>query len=309
MPPSREITKLPFTLAHPAAALPLLRRPFVPSALAAGAMAPDAPYFLRAAGIYSDSAQDWYEPFLNATNTHSSGWGLGVNLLFALGLTAAYRLLRKPVTALLPAGLGLPDPRPTSAGRAGTRYALWLLLSAFIGIVSHLAWDSFTHHDGYLVTHVALLRASGPGGLTVDRVLQYVSTVAGLAAIGICLWRRRDRLRTERDTVARLRPAARWCAVAVLVGAAVLGGSVQARDDYHAYRFETVVDYSRPIERDLGDGYTETSYPSRTVKAPWGTVTEGVLTGAAKRAGAASAAALLLFCAVWHTRRLVRTNP
>ncbi|RLV04665.1 hypothetical protein CTZ27_11680 [Streptomyces griseocarneus] len=299
---------MPFTLSHPAAVLPLLRHPFVPSALAAGAMAPDVPYFLQAAGIRSTDARDWYEPFLNATNTHTPGWGLGAGLLFALCLAAACRLLRRPVTALLPVGLGLPEPEPTRGLRARTRHALWLLLSAFIGIVSHLAWDSLTHSDGFLVTHVALLRAPAPGGLTVARLLQHVSTVGGLMAIGMYLWHRRDRLRAEDDTVSRLRPATRWSVVAVLAGAAVLGGAAQARSDFSLYRFETVEDLDRPIVRDLGYGSTETTYPTRTVKAPWGTVAEGVLTGAAKTAGAASAAALMLFSATWHTRRLLHTE-
>lgn len=79
---------MPFTLAHPAVVLPLVRRPFVPGALVAGAMAPDLPYFLGAAGIASTRAGDWYGVFLNATETHGP-LGLLLNLPFALALTAA----------------------------------------------------------------------------------------------------------------------------------------------------------------------------------------------------------------------------
>lgn len=290
---------MPFTLSHPAAVLPLLRPPFVPSALIAGAMAPDVPYFLGAAGINSASAQDWYGPFLNATNTHALSWtGLTADLFFTLTLMSAYRLLRGPVTALLPTGTGLPNPGP----RARSRY---LLLSALIGIATHLAWDSFTHGDGFLVTHTALLRAPAVAGLSVARLLQYLSTAGGLAAIAAHLWRHRERLRTGGDdAVVRLRPAVRWSVVGALVGAAVLGGTVQARGDFRQYRYESVADLGHPIVRRHSDGSVETSYPTRTVKAPWGTVAEGVLTGAAKTGGAGAAVALLLFAGGWHVRRL-----
>ncbi|MCC3768584.1 DUF4184 family protein [Streptomyces sp. UNOC14_S4] len=294
---------MPFTLSHPAAVLPVLRRPFVPSALVAGAMAPDIPYLLNTLGVTATGPQDWYEPLLNATNTHSPGWGLSVSLLFTLCLVAAYRLLRGPVTALLPTGFALPEPGPTAGVRARTRYTLWLLLSALIGITSHVAWDSLTHGDGFLVTHVALLREPVMGGLPLARLFQYVSAVGGLAVTGTYLWRHRSRLRTEADTTARLRPAMRWSVIAALVAATVLGGAAQVPGDIGAHRYETEYDYSRPIVRDLGDSTTETSYPGRTVATPWGTLAEEVLTPAAKRAGASSGIALLLYGATWHALR------
>ncbi|MFI8929236.1 DUF4184 family protein [Streptomyces sp. NPDC053474] len=299
---------MPFTLSHPAAVLPLLRHPFVPSALLAGAMAPDAPYLLGALGLTATRSTDWHEPLLNATTTHSPGWGLGVDLFFTLCLLAAYALLRRPITALLPADRALPDPGLADGVRGRPRHALWLLLSALIGIASHQVWDSFTHADGYWVTHVALLREPALGGLSLARLLQYASTVVGLVAVGAYLWRHRSRARASRaDTTARLRPALRWSVVAALTTAAALGGAAQARDDFETHRYETVYDYSRPITRDLGDGATETSYPSRTVETPWGTLAEEVLTPAAKTAGASFAVALLLYGAAWHTRR--RATP
>ncbi|MEU2602760.1 DUF4184 family protein [Streptomyces hirsutus] len=299
---------MPFTLSHPAAVLPLMRRPFVPAALVAGAMAPDAPYFLAVLGVSSTSSQDWYGPFLNATETHSFGGGLVVDLPFAIGLVAAYRMLRAPITALLPSGLRLPEPERTTGLPAKVRSIMWLLLSALVGIASHLAWDSFTHGDGFPATYVqSLLHASALGGLTVDRLLQYASTAFGLAAVGWHLWRRRDRLRTHggTDTVARLGPVMRWSVVTLLVAAPLLGGALNARDDFDAYRYETEEDYSRPITVDLGDSVSET-YPSRTVQAPWGTLAEGVLTGAAKRAGASFAVALLLYSATWQIGAISR---
>ncbi|MDX2530210.1 DUF4184 family protein [Streptomyces europaeiscabiei] len=299
---------MPFTLSHPAAVLPLMRRPFVPASLVAGAVAPDVPYFLDVLGVSETSPQDWYGPLLNATETHSLGVGLVVNLPLAIGLVAAYRMLRAPITALLPSDLRLPEPERTTGLSAKVRYTMWLLVSALIGIASHLAWDSFTHGDGFLVTHVQPLRASALGGLSVARLLQYASTAFGLAAVGWHLWRRRDRLRTHggTDTVARLGPVMRWSVVTLLVAAPVLGGAVNARDDFNAYRYVTEVDHSQPTTVARGDGAMETTYPSRMVQAPWGTLAEGVLTGAAKRAGASFAVALLLYSATWQIGAISR---
>ncbi|MEU9895313.1 DUF4184 family protein [Streptomyces phaeochromogenes] len=300
---------MPFTLSHPAAVLPLMRRPFVPAALVAGAVAPDVPYFLARLGVSETSPQDWYGPLLNATETHSFDAGLLVGLPLAVGLVAAYRMLRAPVTALLPSGLGLPESERVPGLRARAGHVMWLLVSALIGIASHLAWDSFTHGDGFLVTHVEALRASALGGLTVARLLQYVSTVFGLAVVGLHLWRRRDRLRSQGGTVARLGPVMRWSVVGLLVLSPVLGGAVHARDDFNAYRHVTEVDYSSPATVDLGDGASETTYPSRTVRAPWGTLAEGVLTGVATRAGAAFAVAVLLYAAAWQIGDVTRRRP
>ncbi|MEV0552391.1 DUF4184 family protein [Streptomyces sp. NPDC050597] len=287
-------------MSHPAAVLPLMRRPFVPAALVAGAVAPDVPYFLTRLGVSETSSQDWYGPLLNATETHSFDAGLLVDLPLAVVLVAAHRMLRAPVTALLPSGLRLPEPERVPGLRAKVRYTVWLLVSALMGIASHLAWDSFTHGDGFLVTHVEVLRASALGGLTVARLLQYASTAFGLAAVGLHLWRRRDRLRSQDGTVARLGPVMRWSVVALLVLSPVLGGTVHARADFNAYRHVTEVDYSRPTTVDLGDGASETTYPSRTVRAPWGTLAEGVLTGVTTRAGASFAVALLLYATAWQ---------
>ncbi|WP_406407142.1 DUF4184 family protein [Streptomyces halstedii] len=305
---------MPFTLSHPAAVLPLMRRPFVPAALVAGALAPDVPYFLNTLGVSETSPEDWYGPLLNATETHSPSVGLAVGLPLAVMLVAGYRMLRAPVTALLPSGLRLPEPERTTGLPAKARHTLWLLLSALIGIASHLVWDSFTHGDGFLVTHVQALRAPALGGLTGARLLQSASTVFGLAAVGLHLWRRRDRLRSHGGTgaVTRPGPVMRWSVVTLLVAAPVLGAAVGMRDDFDAYRYVTEVDYSRPTTVDLGD-VSQTTYPSKTVQARWGPVAEGVLTGAAKRAGASSAAALLLYSAAWQisavSRRPAASGP
>lgn len=253
---------MPFTLAHPAVVLPLLRHPFVPAALVAGSMAPDVPYYLTAAGITSTQAGDWYGPLLNATHTHSLT-GLPIDLLYAVALVAVYWLVRAPITALLPPGLALPQhTRPTRV-----QYYGWLLLSSLIGVATHLLWDAFTDAD-----------------FLPSRLLQYASTALGLAAIGWFLWQRRGQLRTNDPAAHHLGTKSRRLVVALLVAAPLLGAAALIRDDYVSYR---------------------------TVTTSWAAVTEGVLTGAAKRAGAAFAIALLGYTVVWHLtayRRRIETG-
>ncbi|MGV9317103.1 DUF4184 family protein [Streptomyces sp. NPDC003691] len=294
---------MPFTLSHPAAVLPLLRRPFVPSALVAGAMAPDIPYFIGNLPFQPTTAV-WYEPYFNATATHTLTDLPTVALPLALGLTAAYYLLRAPAAALLPPlpAHGTPVPRPSGAADRA-RIAMWLVLSALIGIATHVVWDSFTHVDGYVVTRVELLRDPVPGGLTVARVLQHLSTVAGLVALAVHFVRRR-RTAPAAPAAARTRPprAVRWGVTAALALAAAVGAFVNT-DDFDSYRTELVYDYSRPIVSN--DGLSET-YPSRTATVPWPETAQDLGTHAAKGAGSWLGGGLLLYAAAWHLRIVPR---
>ncbi|MER5768551.1 DUF4184 family protein [Streptomyces sp. NPDC001985] len=297
---------MPFTLSHTAAVLPLLRRPLVPVALVMGTMAPDAPYFLQTLRI-TVTAGSWYEPFLNATTSHSLIGALTVTLPVTLLLVAAHRLLRGPVTALLPPRPAVPAPAPPRGFAERLRHAAWLVVSALIGIATHLLWDSFTHVDGYAVARLAVLREPGPGGLSTARLLQHLSTAAGLVALGVHLWRRRARPRPPRsEAVTSRAPAVRWGAAVVLVLAALLGAAAHT-GGIDSYRRVTVEDTGRPLVREADGEVTEITHPTRTEHAPWTSVAEGVLSDAAKGAGAALAAALLLHATGWHLHRTLRT--
>ncbi|MFI8207374.1 DUF4184 family protein [Streptomyces sp. NPDC085937] len=217
---------MPFTLSHPAAVLPLLRLPFSPAALVCGSLAPDVPYFLGTAGI-PVSAQSWYEPLLNATTSHQVS-GIGVPTVFGALLLTAYALVRRPMAALLPTGLSPADGYGHGHGRVGgVGRVVRVLLSLVTGIITHLVWDSFTHADGYLVTHLGVLRSDLAGDVTVARALQHLSTAVGLLAVALFLWRRSRGASTGRgvgrDTLSRTtrRALAAALSVAVLAGAAV----------------------------------------------------------------------------------------
>jgi hypothetical protein len=139
---------MPWTFAHPAAVLPL--RPWCPQrlsfgALVVGSISPDIGYYVG-----------WFDL---ATAAHTLLGLLTICLPSGLALTALVRVLHRPVAGLLPhrhrqAILSLPPmPLPKSP------IAAWTIgISVLIGAVSHVAWDSFTHGTGYLVSKWPALR-------------------------------------------------------------------------------------------------------------------------------------------------------
>lgn len=262
---------MPFTLSHPAAVLPLLRHPFSAVALVAGAVAPDLPYFARSTPV-PVGAQSWYEPYMNATTSHGLVGALTVSLPYALALCGLYQVARRPVGALVAEPLGARRPVPDGAGRLLRRTA-WVLLSLLIGIATHLVWDSVTHGDGYVVTHVPLLGTTVAGDLTWARALQHVSTVGGLVVIAVYLWRHRSRMLPDTDSGRR----GAWRLLWTVVGVAAAGAVVNTLEWWGG--------------ADL---------PARDV-------VEGVLSDAVTGAGAAVVAALVLYVAGWWVARGVRT--
>ena len=172
---------MPFTFAHPAAAVPLLRplaRYGALSALVIGSMAPDFSYFL---------------PFpISRSQSHSIAglfW-----FCVPVGLTSYvvfHRLLARPLVDLLPAPLRmrlLPviDARVDAPWRA-------VLVSLLVGAVTHIAWDAFTHAGAPLVRVSRALRfhlvtLSGYP-LSVYGVLQHLSTTLGFALIALWISR------------------------------------------------------------------------------------------------------------------------
>ena len=162
---------MPFTFAHPAAAMPFLRyrKRFRMDAMILGSIAPDFEYFLRGRpyGIY--------------------GHTLPAIVLFDLPLVVAVYLVGKYL--VLPAiGPYLPyafQPKQRQFCH-GIRAAFVFVYSALIGVLSHIVWDSFTHVDRAMVKHVATLDATiRIHGLVIPvyKILQHGSTLVGLIAI------------------------------------------------------------------------------------------------------------------------------
>ncbi|GII03978.1 DUF4184 family protein [Planobispora takensis] len=208
---------MPFTPSHIAAVLPLvsserMRRLLDPWALTLGAMAPDLPIFL---------------PFLPDYRIWHSVAGVLtlVPVAVVLLMVGFHGLLREPLTALLPASLAgrAADLAP---GRYGVRRLPAVLAGGVAGAFTHMAWDSFTHSYSSAVWGWQWLDARVAGLLPVFRVLQYLSTLAGLAVV--IWWARRRLIRMEpRPVPARLAMSGRTrrrvlaaTVVATLLGAA-----------------------------------------------------------------------------------------
>ena len=85
-------------------------------------------------------------------------------------------------------------------------------LSLFLGALTHLVWDSFTHPGAPVVNAFAILRTPwmriGSEELVGYRVLQLASTAIGLAALGLWLlrWRRANGSTDDPSTRAALDP-------------------------------------------------------------------------------------------------------
>ncbi|PSM44837.1 DUF4184 domain-containing protein [Streptomyces dioscori] len=260
---------MPFTLSHPAAVLPLLRRPFGRAALVAGAVAPDMPYFVVTTGL-PVSAQSWYEPFTNATTSHTALGAATASLPYTLALWALLRAAHRPLASLLP--IPGPQPPPRTAG-ARARRAGWLVLSALIGITTHLAWDAFTHHDGFFVTHAPWLTSPLAGSLTWARALQHASTIGGLAATALYVWRRRADLLTGKART----------------------GAGNARRGFAALAI-TLLTATGAVAHAWWPAATRTP-----TGLPLGVTVEGMLSDAAKGAGVALIGLWVLYMTGWWT--------
>jgi len=171
---------MPFTLSHPAAAIPFLRTRLVPSALVIGCMAPDFEYF----ALFSPKG-------------HFGHTLLGA---FVFDLPAAFILLwLYHVYAKMPLYTWLPESvrRRIKLGPAALPVRnivqfLLVALSILVGVATHILWDSFTHSGFWPYDHWPFLHRTvlipGFGPLEYARVLQHVSTVLGAAVILLWFW-------------------------------------------------------------------------------------------------------------------------
>jgi len=217
---------MPFTASHALVALPFIRTPLVPAAIAIGAMTPDLPLFVRGVG-------------LNYSFTHTFGNVVWTALL-AFVLFLVWRVVLRPaVPELAPLWLArrLPDDwndgGAVAAGRAvgvGEKraYPILLAVSFLIGVISHILWDLFTHEGRWGVQLLpGLDQMWGP--LLGFKWLQHGSSVVGLVIIGIwaLLWLRRREARP--DVTQKLPQGVRvawWLSLPVILVGALAWGLV-----------------------------------------------------------------------------------
>ncbi|MFB7476007.1 DUF4184 family protein [Kitasatospora sp. NPDC056184] len=213
---------MPFTLSHPAAVLPLLRAagergPLVASALVAGSLAPDLPFFAESLlpGVYRHGG-----------TTHR-WWAVPtVDVVLAAGLVAGWHgLVRGPLVALLPGRwAGAAEAltvRRAGRGRPSGADLGWFALSAAAGAASHVGWDGFTHAGRFGSRLLPALERPVAGGPPLYEVLQYGTSAPGLAAVAGYA------VRAAR-AVEPVRPAVELSDRARRTGAAVLGAATAA---------------------------------------------------------------------------------
>src|SRR5437764_7629092 len=138
---------MPFTLAHPAAILPLRGLRYLGTApLVIGAMIPDLPY-------YMPGRLNILRP-----ETHSLTGSLTTCLALGYAALDAVYLLRRPLTALLSPrarflclrALAPLRGRPPEGGVAA--------VSVVVGVGAPLLWGGSTPNDGWIVRRVAVVR-------------------------------------------------------------------------------------------------------------------------------------------------------
>jgi len=166
---------MPLTFAHPAAVIPLRRCGLPFTALIVGSIAPDFEYLVH------------FAP--RSEISHTIG-GLFI-FCIPMGLIALWifhRVWKQPVLALLAGNHAeaegyhhnhfpfLPLSRLAILGTA-----------VLVGAMTHLAWDSFTHHGGWMAQQAPFLTTSifetRWGAVPLFKFLQHGSTILGLAVL------------------------------------------------------------------------------------------------------------------------------
>lgn len=165
---------MPFTFAHPAIILPFhyCSKKYVSlTGLIAGSVVPDFEYFLRMR--------------VKSAYSHTSAGMLWFDIPLAILLAFIFHnVVRNRLIDHLPRML---QQRliPYSSFSWNARFRkTWLIcfLSVIIGAGSHLFWDSFTHEQGFFVTHIPVLRTMY-GPIPLYKIIQHGSSVLGLVVI------------------------------------------------------------------------------------------------------------------------------
>jgi hypothetical protein len=199
---------MPFTPSHAVVALPFVRTPLVPAAIAIGAMTPDLPLFLRGVG-------------LNYTFLHGFPNVL-VTTLLAFVLFLVWRVVLRPaIPDLSPSWLAgrLPtewgeDPVAAAGHAVGAgesrRYPVLLVISLLLGVLSHITWDLFTH-EGRWGSEVFPVLDEMWGPLPGYTWLQHGSSVVGLSVIAAWALLRISRTSPRVGVVPRASGVVRVC--------------------------------------------------------------------------------------------------
>ena len=229
---------MPFTLAHPAAVIPLYRlarRRLSLSALVIGSMAPDFVYFLPmpVSGIMTHS--------LPGMALFCAPAGLLVYVVFT-------RFAKHPLTTLLPSAIFL-RLAPQTPSRSGVGHWCAIIAALMIGTFTHIAWDAFTHRNSVIVNSFDWLRMplNLPSGMAVPlyKILQHTSSVLGLICLAACLlhWLTRTPMPAQQVSTSSARQRSVALGLILLSGlcGSVLAGLASKHNTLERIVFDVVV--------------------------------------------------------------------
>jgi hypothetical protein len=236
---------MPFTFSHPAAILPIHSRVkhWIPlSALVIGSLMPDAAYYLPMPEHFKQSSH-------TLLGTFSSSLPVGVLVWLIFYWLAA------------PAAFLLPAPHREAVGPQPTRrlasipQAFGVVLGILLGAWSHVLWDSFTHEQGWIVSHTPLLQRTLVGRrLPLYSALQYLTSLLGLWVLLYAYnkWMKASGLRLRQWRAPGWRFYL-WLGVAAvcLVAAAIEGHGINAVTNlYFRHRGHLALDFFTIFVRD-----------------------------------------------------------
>ncbi len=230
---------MPLTVSHAVVALPFLRTPLVPSAIAIGSMIPDLPMFLRPLGVVG----------VTYARTHDYAW-LPMTVAVALVALLLWRCILRPATVeLAPRWIAERLPSSWSGTARAALRETWtrgrsraltvpiLVVSIALGVASHILWDSFSHEGRGGTAFAGLDALWGP--LPGYKWLQYGSGVMGLLILLVwgALWWRRQPVRAIRRRVSWKVRVLWWASLPVVLliaGALVLAGGAPRGETFTA---------------------------------------------------------------------------
>ncbi len=169
---------MPFTLAHPAASIPLARLlgRYAPlSALIVGSMVPDIVLFVPLGPLRDQ--------------THSLGAVVWFAVPVGLAVLLVYHaILKRPLVALMPDTLRAKlAPYARSHCVFGRMNLPGVVIGLSLGAMTHIAWDAFTHATGPVAGNVPMFGKTAFSitgtPIRVFSLLQIGSTVLGLTLL------------------------------------------------------------------------------------------------------------------------------
>lgn len=163
-----------FTLAHPAAVLSIVkkdRKYYNNAALIIGAMAPDFEYFI------------FFKPKSSIGHKLIGCLTLNLALVF-LTYFLFYKFIKDPLIKHLPNKISkkLEELYADKINLTHPKDYIVFILSALLGMFTHIIWDGFTHNGGFFVNIFSVLN-NKIFGIYIYKLLQHGSTLLGITMI------------------------------------------------------------------------------------------------------------------------------